>query len=191
MTTGQTLFILLLEGAIGVLLVTSIICGNRVDRWRLGALIAGTLAIPLVFELLTANAFGFSFQGRYIMPLAVGIPMLAAFIIGSSGRLTRAPQTGIIRGMILLLLPIQLLSFGYVMDRFQSGVGPGHALDPLVGSWHPVTGSVLPLAAMTAGLISLGVLAWREARLPDEMRFPLSSYLPGELLPEGVRRLRA
>jgi hypothetical protein len=142
----------------------------------------------VVFELLTVNSFGFSFQGRYILPLAVGIPVLAAFIIGSSGRLSRFPQTAIIRAMILLLLPVQLLSLGYVMDRFQSGVGPGHALDPLLGSWHPVTGSVLPLAAMTAGLISLGVMAWREARLPDELRLPLFSYPAAEPQREPVRK---
>ena len=73
------------------------------------------------------------------------------------------------------------------MDRFQSGVGPGHALDPLLGSWHPVTGSVLPLAAMTAGLISLGVMAWREARLPDELRLPLPARLSRTIAPQRAR----
>jgi predicted membrane protein DUF2142 len=187
-TNPPHLIIWVWAAALGALLVAAVICGNWADRWRLAALAGGTLAIPVVFELLTVNSFGFSFQGRYILPLAVGIPVLAAFIIGSSGRLSRAPQTAIIRAMILLLLPVQLLSLGYVMDRFQSGVGPGHALDPLLGSWHPVTGSVLPLAAMTAGLISLGVMAWREARLPDELRLPLFSYPAAEPQREPVRK---
>jgi hypothetical protein len=47
---------------------------------------------------------------------------------------------------------------------------------------------VLPLAAMTAGLISLGVMAWREARLPDELRLPLFSYPAAEPQREPVRK---
>jgi hypothetical protein len=70
--------------------------------------------------------------------------------------------------MIVVLLPVQLLSLGYVMDRWQSGVGPGHSLNPLLGSWHPVTGSALPLVLMTAGLIGFGWLAWRAASLAED-----------------------
>ena len=154
--------------AICFLLATAFAWGTLLDRWRLGALIAGTLAIPVLFEVAAANTFGLSFQGRYILPLAVGTPMLAAFIIGSSGRMTTIRQARVIRAMIVLLLPFQLLSLGHVMDRWQSGVGPGHAVNPLLGSWHPVTGSALPLVLMTAGLIGLGLLAWRAAVDPAD-----------------------
>lgn len=48
----------------------------------------------------------------------------------------------------------------YVMDRWQSGIGPGHSLNPLSGNWRPVTGSGLRLLLMTLGLALLGLLAW-------------------------------
>jgi hypothetical protein len=166
--------------AIGFLLVSAFAWGTWPGRWRLAALITGTLAIPVLFAVSAANTFGFSFQGRYILPLAAGIPMLAAFIAGSSGRMTAIQQARAIRAMIILLLPFQLLSLGYVMDRWQSGVGPGHTLDPLRGSWHPVTGSLLPLVLMTAGLVGLGWLAWRAAAGPaDDERVPASLPAPG------------
>src|SRR5260370_10872191 len=58
--------------------------------------------------------------------------------------------------MILMLLPLQMYSLVYVMDRWQSGLGAGKSADPLKGTWHPVTGSALPLLMMTLGLIAFG-----------------------------------
>jgi hypothetical protein len=113
---------------------------------------------------MTVNTLGYAFQGRYVMPLAVGIPLLAAYIIGRNGMISAAHQTSVTRIMIFLLLPFHLFSLGYVMDRWQSGIGQDHSLNPLNGRWHPVTGSALPLLMMTAGLSLLGVLAWRATR---------------------------
>jgi hypothetical protein len=182
--TKPPILILVVWGIpIVLLLVTAFAWGTWLERWRLAALVAGALAIPVLFEVSSANAFGFSFQGRYILPLAVAVPMLAAFIVGRSGQLTTIAQARVIRALTLLLLPVQLLSLGYVMDRWQSGVGRGHTLDPLRGSWHPVTGSLLPLVLMAAGLIGLGVLAWRAARLPAEERPAVQGKPPAELRP--------
>ena len=180
--------------AICFLLATAFVWGTSLERWRLAALITGTLAIPVLFEVAAANTFGLSFQGRYILPLAVGIPMLAAFITGSSGRMTTIWQARVIRAMIVLLLPFQLLSLGHVMDRWQSGVGPGHTINPLLGSWHPVTGSALPLGLMTAGLIGLGLLAWRAAASPaDDGRTAASLPAPSRrMAPEaGVLKINS
>ena len=167
--------------ALGFLLITAFGLGTWLGRWRLAALIAGTLAIPMAFEVLNANTFGSSFQGRYILPLAAGTPLLAAFITGSSGLMSRISQARAIRAMFLVLLPCHLVSLAYVMDRWQSGVGPGHSLDPLRGSWHPVTGSALPLVLMTAGLIGLGVMAWRAARPNDDEGAPVHGPQRAEL----------
>jgi hypothetical protein len=100
--------------------------------------------------------------------LAAGIPLLAAFLLGNSGVLSRVQQASLIRVMIALLLPVQLLSLGYMMDRWQSGAGPGHALDPLVGTWQPVTGPALPLLMMVLGLAALAWLTLRRVRPADE-----------------------
>ncbi len=62
-------------------------------------------------------------------------------------------------------LPFQLFSLVYVMDRWQSGLGAGRSVNPLRGSWHPVTGPALPLM-MTARLIVFGLFTWRATYPP-------------------------
>ncbi len=153
--------------ALGLLLVTALAWGNAAQRRRLAALIAFTLSIPIVVDVATVNKLHFPSQGRYILPIAVGIPLLAAFTVGCTGGMSTSQQAAIVRVMILMLLPFQLYSLVYVMDRWQSGLGPGLSVDPLRGTWHPVTGSALPLLMMTLGLIALGMLAWRATRTRD------------------------
>ena len=150
--------------ALGVLLLPALAWGNRAQRLRLVALIAFTLSIPVVIDVTTVNTLHFPSQGRYIMPIAVGIPLLAAFTVGTTGVMGKPQQAAITRVMILMLLPFQLYGLGYVMDRWQSGLGPGLSADPLAGKWHPVTGSALPLLMMILGLTGLGLLAWRATR---------------------------
>ncbi|MGO9669654.1 MAG: DUF2142 domain-containing protein [Streptosporangiaceae bacterium] len=174
--------------ALCALVIAAFAWGSRTQRWRLAALICGTLAIPVTVEMLTANAVGFTFQGRYLLPLAASTPLLAAFITGSSGRVSIRLQARWIRALVVILLPVQLLSLAWVMDRWQSGVGPGHSLDPLSGSWHPVTGSLLPLLVITAGLAGLAVLGWRAARPAEQERALPGGSPPGEGLPL-IRRI--
>jgi hypothetical protein len=166
-THPPALIFVVWASALGVLLVNALALGDRTGRWRLAVLILGTLAMAPALELSTVNTFGFSFQGRYILPLAVAIPLLAAYIAGRDTRYPPMLQVAAIRASVVVLLPLQLFSLGYVMDRWQSGIGPGHTLNPLNGTWHPVVGSALPLLSMTAGLVILGVMAWR-AVIPDQ-----------------------
>ena len=149
--------------ALGLLLIAAFAWGPRQGRWRLTALIALTLATPVAVDIAATNTYGFSFYGRYVFAVAAGIPLLAAFIIGRSGVLTQLQQASLIRAVIVLLLPFQLISLGYMMVRWQSGVGPGHSLNPLHGGWIPVTGPGFPLLLMMIGLCVLGWLSWRAA----------------------------
>jgi hypothetical protein len=166
--------------ALGFLLLTALAWGNRIQRWRLAALIAFTLSIPIVIDVTTVNRLHFPSQGRYILPIAVGIPLLAAFTLGATGGISTPQQAAIVRIMIVTLLPFQLFSLVYVMDRWQSGLGAGRSVNPLRGSWHPVTGSALPLLMMTAGLIVFGLFTWR------------ATYPPAALpAGDGAARVRA
>ncbi len=144
-----------------VLAMAALAWGTWTDRWRLGVLIVGVLAIPVVSDLTAPNL---PFQGRYVLPVAVGIPLLSAFTLGRTDVLPVAWQATGSRIVILFLLPFQLLSLVWVMDRWQSGIGAGHSLNPLRGTWHPVTGSTAPLLTMAAGLIMLGILGWHATR---------------------------
>lgn len=152
--------------AIGVLLISAFAWGSRPDRWRLAWLIGIALFICVASDLSATNTYGWSFIGRYIFPLAAGIPLLAGFIAGRSGVLTSKQQQGIVRSIAVILIPFQLISLDYMMTRWQSGAG--HTLNPFTGKWLPVSGPALPFLMMLIGLALFAWMAWHAALSGDD-----------------------
>jgi hypothetical protein len=110
------------------------------------------------------------------------MPLLAAFIV--ERRLLNAPQSrSLTKLFVLLLLPCHLVLLVYGMVRWQRGAfrypGLGR-LNPLGGSWHPPTGSVVPLVVMVVGLVLLGWLFWRAPLLAA------ATPVPGAVTDEGA-----
>ena len=140
---------------------------------------AGTLLVAVVPSALIVNTYGFSSYGRYYLALLVGFPLMAAFIVATSGAIPAHGQVQMSRVCILLALCGQLVSLAHMMVRWQIGLAARRSINPLQGKWHPLPGSALPLLAMTGGLVILGVLAWR---LPGEEPAPPA---PAESAIEG------
>jgi hypothetical protein len=68
------------------------------------ALLAATIAVPVVIESTAyRNAGGVTWQGRYTLPLAVGIPILAAIALASTerGRQLVTPRLLVTLGVIV------------------------------------------------------------------------------------------
>jgi hypothetical protein len=152
--------------ALGALLLGAYAWGSKPDRWRITWLIGVAGFIAVATDLGSTNTYGWSFYGRYIYPLAAGIPLLAGFAFGRSGALSLPRQTSLYRAIVLILLPVHLISIVYMMARWERGAGRG--LDPFSGSWTPVTGAGLPLLLMVVGLGLYGWMAWRAGLPPDE-----------------------
>ena len=149
--------------AFGVLFLVALTVGKPVHRWRLLALSLGLAAIPTIVDVATVNTFGFPFQARYILPLAVGLPLLSAFFIGISQKIDSAIQASLVRILLLALLPLQWLSLIHVMVRWQHGLALGRSVNPFTGEWLPPAGPVLPIAAMGLAVLTLGALVWKSA----------------------------
>ncbi|MHB1138060.1 MAG: DUF2142 domain-containing protein, partial [Microthrixaceae bacterium] len=69
-----------------VLLAAALFFGSR---WRLVVLLGvlvGSLAMPVVAQWPSARSEGLAWQGRYQLPLLVGVPLLAAWIAASFAR---------------------------------------------------------------------------------------------------------
>jgi hypothetical protein len=150
--------------AAGLLLLGALVLGNRVDRWRELFLFVGVFAPLLGSEILLANTTGWFNQGRYFLPGAVGLPLLAAHIMAKRG-LTAEHLRTMTRLFALLLLPIQLICLPYTMARWQSGL---RGLNPFKGDWLPHYGTVLPLVCATLGVVVLFVMYWHASRIPAE-----------------------
>lgn len=99
------------------LLATAPTCGGE-KRNLLQILVpCAVLAAPLVLEGLRASSAGLGYQGRYILPIAVGLPVLwSRRLSPSEGRITCA---------IFMAGAANLIALGYSAHRYLVGVsGP-------------------------------------------------------------------
>lgn len=69
-----------------VLVVSALMLGTWRQRGVLVALVALAVAFNVVPEALSAARHGFIGQGRYALPVAVGVPILAAWIVAARAR---------------------------------------------------------------------------------------------------------
>ena len=118
-----------------------------VAAWRARLVLAGLFAFCTVFlvglELHYAPILGWSQHARYVMPVGVGIVLIAAAL--------RAPLASRwVVALVAATAPVHLCVLAHVMTRYQSG--PGARLNPFHGTWLPPGGPVVPLAAALAGL---------------------------------------
>jgi hypothetical protein len=148
--------------AFGVLAFVALGLGGWADRWRIAALIAGSFAVLVLPDALEVRTYGFVSQGRYVLPLMVGVPVLAAQVIGERGALAGAHARSLTRALAVLLVPIHFIGLYVTMLRWQSTLGAPSGNNPanpplnvLSGNWLPVLGPELPLGL---GLLACAVL---------------------------------
>ena len=150
--------------ALGFFTLAVLAFGRWLDRWRVVALTAAAFGVPVFLDSILVNTYGFISQGRYVLPIAAGIPMIGAFVISARDILSPARTTAFTRTLVLLLLPLQLFCLAFTMVRWQSGTPADiHAktANPLAGPWHPPLGSLAPLLVACVGLFLLGFCYWR------------------------------
>jgi hypothetical protein len=146
------------------LIIWGFVLAPQAGRWRLAALFAGGVVLPSAIQVAFLNDYGMIIQGRYLLPVLVGLPLLGAFLIQQRG----LPEDGtrvLLRLFIVLLLPIHLLVLVVTMVRWQRGLAPIpgagiSSFNPLVGEWLPALGPLLPLVLAVAGLLIVGWLVW-------------------------------
>jgi hypothetical protein len=157
---------LIWESLAGGVLLWALVAVRGADRWRLAAAGALAILVPSAMQFIGANTTGFITQGRYVLPLLVGVVLMAVDVLDRRV-LTGIQARGLIRLCVVVLLPIQLVGLLIGMMRYQQGIPafPGLAqFNPSHGSWHPVLGSWLPVLAEVAGLLVVAALVLRAPR---------------------------
>lgn len=147
--------------ACGAVVLLALAVGLKRELTVLAGMILVTFVLPAIIEFPKATSQGLVWQGRYTLPLAVGIPLVGAAMVGKSE--LPSPVIRRVAGLLLVVLPIAgLLAFAEAVRRYSTGVsGP---LVPLRGGWQPPGGSLLAMAWYTMALASFALLAWRITR---------------------------
>ncbi len=131
-----------------VLVVAAVVGAAIVGTWRqrilLAALIVASVVFNVVPEAVSAEEYGFIWQGRYALPVAAGVPILAAWIIGASPR-WRARWTVATVGVVGLAWALgQAIGQGSLLRR--NAIGLTHPYFSFLGAdgWSPP----LPIAVL-------------------------------------------
>jgi hypothetical protein len=132
--------------------------------WRLRLALLGLtafcFALLVALDLHFAPLNGWFAHGRYALPTAVGIVLLAALawppgrVPARLAALARSRWCAV--ALVAATAPVHLYALARVMTRYESGLDAG--LDPFTGSWRPAGGPVTALAVAVIGLIALTAL---------------------------------
>jgi Predicted membrane protein (DUF2142) len=166
-TTLPGLTYLLLTVALGTLVLLGIAVGIRRYATAMLLAIVITVVTPIVLESWQYDEYGFYWQGRYTLPFAVGVPLLACFALQSDAgrRVFRGALVPALGGMIVVA---HILAFYQALRRWSVGT-PGpvfYWLDPRwaapVPQWLLVVAFSTAIAAFVVWL--LGAERWDQTR---------------------------
>jgi hypothetical protein len=112
----------------------------------------------VLLEAAQAHRYGFPWQGRYTLPFAVGVPVVAGAV--ASGVVRTTWQRAVAVAAVVVLCVGHGLALAANLLRYEHGVGRG--LDVLTGAWHPPGGPWPVLVLAAAGCAALVVAAGLE-----------------------------
>ncbi len=125
----------------------------------LGGLSLVVVVLPAVIITSHAHTDGYTWSGRDILPLAVGLPVLGATMLGLPGDgIGRVIRRRITLGVIVLAATAHFVAFYEALRRYAVGThGPifGFITHP---SWHPAIGIVGALLCEIAAIGALSLL---------------------------------
>jgi hypothetical protein len=139
------------------LLAGAMILGTWRQRATVAALIVAVFVFTIGAEAVSAARYGYIWQGRYTLAIAVGIPITCAWILGVRSnpgqRLTRWLCLGV--GAIWGIG--QALGNGALLRRNTSGVSNSYFAFLSDQGWHPPLPAPLIWVALLAGSMLLGI----------------------------------
>ena len=85
-------------------------------------MISGTAAAPVVLQLPTNVDSGLIWQGRYALPVALGVPVLAALVLRVDGTESGEGHRRTARATVPVLLVAQVGAFRWGAHRYAEGL---------------------------------------------------------------------
>ena len=140
-TSPAVLTYLVWHVVIGFLAIAALLIGSRRDVVLIFALLLSFVAVPVVLQATQADEVGWAWQGRYQLPISVGLPILAAVLLAGCRVISRevALRGAWVVGSVLALG--HLLAFVWFGHRYGMGAAapwfPGGEPWILRATWAP------------------------------------------------------
>ena len=144
-----------------------VLCLSTAVRGRaaLVMLIILVVALPILIEASQQKTLGFVWQGRYTLPIAVGIPLVAARLVDLASVRSSPLLTRRLASVSLLLLGSgQLAAFAWNLKR--NTVGANAPLTRLEVAWEPPLPALLLLLLFAVAAGATAMLLRSAAEMP-------------------------
>ena len=156
----------------GVLCAVGFAAALVLVRWRdriaLVLVAAAAIFVPLLIEAAEFNSDGLVWQGRYSLPVSVGVAATAAIALGES-RWVR-PSVDWLMSLVFSTAAtvVWIVGFGWALHRYINGLGEPFSLN---GPWQPpIGGHPLIAAQIAVVVVGVGLLLARPERLAPSLR---------------------
>jgi hypothetical protein len=158
-TPSPALTYVLWTAGIGFLVLVALAWARRRQVGALLVIIAATVVIPVALETAVyGDAGGPAWQGRYGLPLAVGVPIVAAMAIASNERGRQLAEPRLFVGAGVMLATAHILAFAQNLRRYTVGAD-GEIQYWRHAEWSPPLLSPLNVTIAYALLI-MAFVAW-------------------------------
>jgi hypothetical protein len=176
-TPAPMLTFVLWTGILGALVALGIGLARRRQAVAIGALFGLIILVPAVLEFIEARQFGFGWQGRYTLPLAVGLPILCGVALAEEPRrLLPRRRLALVFGVTFFVA--QFLAFFENLRRYTVGLG-GSLHFWYDAEWSPPLPSSFLLVSYAVLLVALALWFWAGTGSNTDESSPAATQVPG------------
>lgn len=152
-------------GATGLLVAASLLVGRWRQRLAVGGLVAAVMVIPLASEMTKAATYGFIWQGRYSLPLAVGVPILAGWVVADRWNAARVTSRRTIAGVVAVAVATaQVVAHVAFMTRVVIGIPNPWWRYLTNAGWRPPLPVWVLLVWAIVSAVAYGAMLWVTGR---------------------------
>lgn len=147
--------------AVTCVVITGFWLGSKRERLALALLILACMVVPTTAEVATREQTGFAWQGRYTLPMAIGVVLLSGMI---ASRRFRSAADGrswdrVARIMIVPLVGVaHFVAWGSALERYSLGSPSSFPFGDDMIRWSPPGGVWVWILFM--GLSSMVFIFW-------------------------------